>query len=167
MVEGSPFNSETNKARQKESIYRKLYSNLLQQNKSVFQEISNDSTNDGNDAFADEKGQLAKIFNTEIANLAVGIGVTFTAFAALRFGSRFVLNQFGGQRAQALKEADVEAKKRGTERTQNIIGETNSALYRKPHNIMVDISLVWLLAYMRLLLSRHFCRGMVFLMAGI
>jgi hypothetical protein len=120
---GERFNSEANKARQKESVYRKLYSFLLQRNRSVFQGISKENNNGGDDVFEDEMKQLASVFQTEVMNLSVGIGVAFTAFAALRFGPKFVLQRFGGQqRAQALREAEEQAKKRGTEDVQKSIG---------------------------------------------
>jgi hypothetical protein len=76
--------------------------------------------------FDDEQQCLNRIFHTEIKNLLVGIGVTATVLASLRMGSKYALSTiFGEAKSKAFKEAEVEAKKRGTEGFQNRMGRNN------------------------------------------
>jgi hypothetical protein len=114
------YNSDANKARQKESVYRKLYSALLQNNRQVFQGINNKD-----DSFEDEQRQIQTVFHTELTNLLVGVGATAAVVASLRFGPKYLLSRgFGGgdKKARAMREAETQAKLRGTEDIQRSIG---------------------------------------------
>lgn len=104
------------KLRQKESVYRKLYSELLKKHRGVLQHLgselepsspsssqsssSQSSTSSSSSSsasytttaatttnvFQDESQVLNQIFRTEIVNLLVGVGSTAATLATLRWG---------------------------------------------------------------------------------
>jgi hypothetical protein len=111
--------NETRKLQQKESVYRKLYSTILQQNQGVLQ----NSSDNLHGVFDDEQQTLNRIFYSEVKNMLLGVGVTAISLASLRMGSRHALSSvFGEKKAKALKVAEFHAKQAGTEGIQNRIG---------------------------------------------
>jgi hypothetical protein len=102
--------------RQKESLYRSLYSKLLRANRGLFDGASESA---GNEDFAEERERLETVLSSEQKSLAIGVGASLTVFAALRFGPRLL---GGKQLIKALEEAEEQAKKRGTEVIQKAIG---------------------------------------------
>jgi hypothetical protein len=120
---------ESKKARQKESIYRQLYSSVLKRHRGALQGLNddddNETTND-NVVFQDEKKLLGQVFQTEVKNLVVGMGAALTVYAALRVGPKYVMQRFGSaQKAKAIRESEEQARKGGTEETQRSIGKKN------------------------------------------
>jgi hypothetical protein len=112
---------ETRRIQQKESVYRKLYSAILQKHRGVLQEHDDDNTS--NVLFEDEQQMLNKIFYSEVKNLLFGVGVTAVTLVSLRTGSRYALSKmFGDAKAQAFREAETQAKLVGTEGVQNRVG---------------------------------------------
>ena len=100
------FDTEINKAREKESVYRKYYSSLFQRNRTIFQQ-SNQGVS-SNDDFQDEQAQLQSVLQTEVTSLVFGVGVTAAVFGALRFGPRLFLKRgFGGiERVKTWNQAE-------------------------------------------------------------
>jgi hypothetical protein len=116
---------ETRKLQQNESLYRKLYSAILTKHKGVLQQRHQHyaSIDDGCDVFAEEQNMLNRIFQTEVQNLALGVGATAVCFALLGFAKTSGLSTiFGISKARAFLQAKEQAKKIGTEGTQNRIG---------------------------------------------
>ena len=134
------MDGEAWKLRQKESVYRKLFSNLLQKHRGTLQEVESSSsplspsengkdpqtsvTLQEKDPYEDETNTLNQIFRTEVGNLVVGVASTALTFMALRFGKTTVLSSpvFGGVKTpEAFRQAEIHAKQYGTEHTQNRI----------------------------------------------
>lgn len=126
--------------RQKESVYRKLYSALLRKHQGALQASIQEHTPSGqnNDNsylimtvnshdFHHEDEIMNTILRTEVQNLLIGVGATALGFATLRFGSRyaFSLGLFGTTKAKAMQEAEQQAKRRGTDTFQKSFGTTN------------------------------------------
>jgi hypothetical protein len=106
------------KMRQKESVYRKLYSSLLQRKKDGLALGSSKSS-----AFDDERQLLAQVVRTETTNLFFGIATTATIFTILRFGPTRIIRQMGGEKAKAMRQAEEDAKHLGTAGVQHRIGK--------------------------------------------
>lgn len=125
---------ETRRIQQKESVYRKLYSAILQKHRGVLQQKPSDGGDDNNthsinntsdDVFVEEQQLLNKIFYSEMKSLLFGVAVTAVTLGSLRMGSRHVLSKiYGETKAQAFKEAEAQAKLVGTAGVQNRIGTT-------------------------------------------
>mmetsp|Transcript_27742 Transcript_27742/g.61096 ORF Transcript_27742/g.61096 Transcript_27742/m.61096 type:complete len:267 (+) Transcript_27742:168-968(+) len=127
---------ETRKLLLKQGEYRKLYSSLLQKHRGVLQTQpdeggvpnANENTNakDGvssyknSNHFEEEDRVLNQIFQTEVKNVAMGIGATAVALASLRFArSRHAASTvFGSAKAKVLQEAEIEGKRVGTDTFQ-------------------------------------------------
>jgi hypothetical protein len=120
---------EARKWQQKESVYRKLYSFILQKHKGALQEqptTTTDTSSKSSDVFADEQQLLNRIFQTEVQNLLLGVGATALCFGLLRTSkARALLTILGEAKAKALLEANVQAKQMGTEGIQNRIGTSS------------------------------------------
>ena len=71
---------ETRRIQQKESVYRKLYSSILQKHRGVLQQQDHGATTTtpGNE-FDDEQRLLNTIFYSEVKSLLFGVGVTAVA----------------------------------------------------------------------------------------
>jgi hypothetical protein len=139
MIEGD----KAGRIRQKESVYRKLYSSLLRKHQGALQTSSQygeSGPNNGNNTnpvrttsrpdFDDEDETLSKIFRTEVRNLLIGVGATAFGLATLRFGSRnaFSSGLFGMTKAKAMQEAEEQAKRRGTETFQKTFGASKQIM---------------------------------------
>jgi hypothetical protein len=127
---------ETRQILRKEPIYRKLYSSLLQEHRGILQaqpkeenntttttittEHHDDANHHNRNQFEDEDQTLNTIFQTEIKNILVGVGASVAALASLRFvrSSYASSTVFGYVKAKAIQEAEIEGKKRGTDRFQ-------------------------------------------------
>ena len=124
---GNALYSDADRARQKESVYRKLYSSLFERKRSVIQALQNEE----NSAFDEERFHMQKVFQTEVTNLFIGACLSCTTFATLRLLPKFLMQRFGGTaKARALREAEKQAKKRGTEATQNFVGKKSKKFCR-------------------------------------
>jgi hypothetical protein len=124
---------ESLRIQQKESVYRKLYSSILQERRGVLQasNTNNDSDTTKSSVFDDEQQCLSQIVRTEVKNLLVGVGVTAAVLVSLRLGSKHVLStMFGEAKSKAFKEAEIDARRRGTEGFQKSLG-------RKMRNILL------------------------------
>ena len=118
---------EEQKIRHNESKFRKLFSNLLEAKKNVLQEHF--STSSTGSQFEDEQQLLSRVVKQETINLCFGVGMTASMFALLRYGPRRIIQQLGGGRAQALKQAEIDAKELGTAGVQQRIGKAvNSSI---------------------------------------
>lgn len=143
------MDGEAWKLRQKESVYRKLYSDLLQKHRGDLQqaqlststppesESTSRSQHDGEsslppsssgtarkDLYEDENNKLNQIFRTEVGNLVFGVASTAISFLVLRLGKIRILSSslFGGiKTAEIFNVADAHARQYGTEHTQNRI----------------------------------------------
>lgn len=141
---------ETRKLLLKQGGYRKLYSSLLQKHRGVLQTqsdeggVSNEDVNTNANAhakygassnknanhFEDEDRVLNQIFQTEVKNVAMGIGATAVALASLRFArSRHAASTvFGSTKAKVLQEAEIEGKRVGTDTFQKSFGTYHTYL---------------------------------------
>ena len=128
--------SETRKWILKQGEYRRLYSSLLQKHRGVLQTTSgtNATTNtdeaatnsdiDGGDPFAEESKILSNIFRTEASNIGLGIGAAVVTMGSLRFirSKHAISTVFGRSKAAAMKDAEAEGKKMGTDTFQKTFG---------------------------------------------
>ena len=112
----------------KQGEYRKLYSSILQKHRGSLQGNSGNGDairgNDSDGHFEDEARLLNQIFQTEVKNLATGIGATAATLASLRFARsrRAVSAVFGSAKAKVLYEAEIEGKRVGTDNFQKGFG---------------------------------------------
>jgi len=143
---------ETRKLLLKQGEYRKLYSSLLQKHRGVLQTQpdeggvpnANENTNakDGvssyknSNHFEEEDRVLNQIFQTEVKNVAMGIGATAVALASLRFArSRHAASTvFGSAKAKVLQEAEIEGKRVGTDTFQKSFGTCHTVSYTYLHS---------------------------------
>ena len=116
---------QATKIRQKESVYRRLYSSLLERKKDALKSVSPmvDRSSPDTFDFEDERKLLAQIVRTETANLFFGIATTATIFAVLRFGPRLYIRNQGGEFARNMKQAEKDAQALGTAGVQKRIGK--------------------------------------------
>ncbi len=116
--------SETRKLILKQGEYRRLYSSLLQKYRGALQASTDEATSYGNDPFKEESKVLTGIFRTEALNIALGMGAAAFTLGSLRFiRSRHAISTvFGNSKAAAMKEAEEEGKRRGTDAFQKTFG---------------------------------------------
>lgn len=119
----------------KQGEYRRLYSSLLQKHRGALQPssstMSSITTSDAvtggqsdSDPFAEESSILEAVFRTEARNIIIGIGFAASSFVSLRFvKSKYAISTvFGRTKAAAMKKAEVEGEKMGTDLFQKTFG---------------------------------------------
>ncbi len=116
--------SETRKWILKQGEYRRLYSSLLQKHRGALQAKTDEATSNGTDPFAEESMVLSSIFRTEALNIALGMGAAVVALGSLRFiqSKHAISTVFGNSKAAAMKEAEAEGKRMGTDTFQKTFG---------------------------------------------
>ena len=117
--------SETRKWILKQGEYRRLYSKLLQTHRGTLQATTDgDSTNESNGPFAEESMILSNIFRTEALYIAFGLGSAAVTLASLRFvqSKHAISTVFGSSKAAAMKQAEFDGKKMGTDTFQRTFG---------------------------------------------
>ena len=128
--------SDTRKWILKQGEYRRLYSSLLQKHRGALQASTNEATseNKSNDPFAEESMVLTNIFRTEALNIALGMGAAVVTLGSLRFvqSKHAISTVFGNSKAAAMKEAEAEGKRMGTDTFQKTFGK-NKNVEAKSH----------------------------------
>ena len=107
----------------KQGEYRRLYSKLLQKHRGALQaDTRDDSSSDDNigGPFAEESMALTNIVRTEALNIVVGVGAAVAILGSLRFvrSKHAISTVFGSSKAAAMKVAEEEGKRMGTDNFQ-------------------------------------------------
>ena len=116
---------ETRKWILKQGEYRRLYSKLLQKHRGALQATTTDeSTNNDNEPFSEELIVLTNIFRTEALNIVLGMGAAVATLGSLRFvrSKHAISTVFGSSKAAAMKKAESEGKRMGTDTFQKTFG---------------------------------------------
>jgi hypothetical protein len=119
--------SETRKWILKQGEYRRLYSSLLQKHRGALQTTNDGATDSENDPFVEESGIMINIFRTEAKNIVLGTGAVVASMASLRFirSKHAISTVFGRTKAEAMRDAEAEGQRMGTDAFQRTFGAYN------------------------------------------
>jgi len=119
--------SETRKWILKQGEFRRLYSSLLQKHQGALQT----TTDSENDPFVTESGILTNIFRTEAKYIALGAGAVVASLVSLRFirSKHAISTVFGRTKAEAMRDAEAEGKRMGTDAFQKTFANVVEGLF--------------------------------------